>query len=616
MFNSTQPDTGEGNNSEAQFESPMQSSLGVFGQESLLGRQMGIYPGLESMVVMSNVQDVLQSTGNAGAGIIGAGAYDGRGMYFIVPSNVEGYEKRVRYLMAPITNIAAEVDHYRSMLSMAGIEDDLFEVHVLTEEGAVPYDSLPDGPENVEIDEDTRAEVIRDFVLEQEPHYLHLMMTTETIQGRNHNRWREGGIDLSSAATTIDKAMGKYILSQNGEHYLVPNNGIVAPGAVIMHPDKVDQALQVFPENGLDNLPQMRDLEIADVSPNIILKLDLEDVDGSVDNILALIDANLEEHEALYIKHGAGHSGTSNLPVEVGYDDEYVRNYLYEAIEYGENIIIEKNIARMQDSDCGLDEGLELGVRAYLNRNGDLVITSLHRQIVSGDGLYEGQILAVDGARLSDNPRFATAANLAIENTEFIARAYADYGYTDGPVNIDFMLEDDPNQGTAKAVATDLNNLREGGSSASSNVLALGHEIAQRGYAFLRADAFGDISPELSEVEGIRVVDGLFDPSGTDPESLGLFDKDYAVFGNPSQGQSWEDVINALQDAGVIPYSTSTLRLEADAGDRKLKLMAYFDFDHLSNVAESQRFQYVDNVIIERANAVLEDFELVLHQTH
>ncbi len=566
----------------------------VFGQLPLFERK--VYPDEErSIAVCSNIKDVLDATPNGSEGIDGAGAYDGRGMYFIVPR--EG--QTVRYLMDPLCNFGAEVGYYQTMLEAAGIPSEEFQPFVMTATGVVHYSELPEDYVPDEMSAEQRREHLFNFAGDDR---LHLMMATPDIAGIPHQELVESGIRLGDSTVGLDKAVGKYILTRNG------TERAVAPGNVIMNPKRFREAQQLFP--GIDWGDYCEIGTPHDCSYAHVLRED--DPDGNFQDVWTLVWSNYDNLGQIVLKHGTGHSGTSNffMTDREQLDPDRLAEYLQEALSNGENLVIEQAIDMMRDGDGEV----ELGVRGYSREDDSTLVTSLHRQITDDHGVYEGEILAVDGANLTTNPDFAVAAASAYESFFGIADAYAACGYEDGPLNIDFVISNDAEP---QAYAVDLNNLREGGSSASSNVLSIAHQSVLAGNQPVMVSHFTEV--DGFDVPGFKMISTLSSGETVSAENLGLYDRDYSLSGELPVGVSWDVVIKRLQSTGVIPYSTSTLRLNANGnGARKLKLMSLFDFEAVREevTGRSDRFGYVDAVVMERVNDALSEFGMSVTHSH
>jgi len=516
-------------------------------------------------------------------------------MCFVVPNG-----EKVLFIMDKMINKPSEVAQYYQMLVNAGVDPSLLEIRVLTNRGLVAYDQIqPEDLVGKEVSEDMRLYYLH-YLLANEgtkeypnatfnPN-LHTMMQTENMLGISNDKWVALGVNMFGANTAgLDKALVRVMMETDPA-----TRDLISPGVVLFHPKKVDQAQERLKGADFSNA---KVLNIS--SPEEMVTQVMDEIEMA----LSLFD------NFVVVKYAAGHSGVKNIFINLNkkrlsdptYDfrkDEEIVDFLIKAMEDNESFVIEQGYELLRDKDSDpKSKSVEVGIRGYITKEGEIVLTSVHRQQTTEvedktGGVYEGQILAQNAANLSLNPRFNQSVLQSMDDFKVMCECLLNNGYY-GVVNFDYIF--DP-QGNSKAV--DLNNLREGGSSATSNMLALWIEAIKKG-----------VTPVIvSELEGRDLT----------VEDLGLWDKDYFLEGQYFGHE--DELISELQSIGIYPYSTSTLSLpNKDANGvltAKFKLAVPFNFRVLFNMEDSGDWDSIDTIILKRANEVLEKYGLKLKNAH
>lgn len=532
-------------------------------------------------VVWSNTGEVLRNT--ASGYVPGAPAYDNRSMWFSIPNG-----KQVIVIMHDYLNHPQEVATLRKMLEDAAIPPDKLELLVITTGNELtPYS--PDLYESYQPPNLTnlgRLEIARRLTEAHGGISVRPMMRFKNLHGIPEPEWDELGAKLPTDTSGLDKAVMKLWIDQLE---IVTTQKIASPGAALFHPQKLPQVR--------DRFPMIDMLLAADPSSGNTYQIMSSDRNIAYQQILKSIREQLEIHDKVIVKHAAGHSGVSQKLVtkeDLNELDERISELFSNGYNGKENFIIE----RAHDIATDTSGEIELGARATISDHG-AQITSVHRQQVSGfdsagdGGVYEGQIYAMRNRHLSDHPQFETGYNQVVNKFQHICDMLFNLGYR-GPVNIDFLVVNEPQTDQLDAVAVDLNNLREGGSSASSNFLAL---------LAAGIDNGSSTQPFVSTLVGETIS----------TDELGLWDRDYTIHGNIDDNADWDSVLADLYRNGIYPYCTSTLQLEYAHNKRKLKLMVPFCHGYLEKQGTEDKQQTIHNAILTATNQILAKYNLTIH---
>lgn len=512
--------------------------------------------GKRIIIATSNILDVLKQTSTGGNNIAGVGEYDSRLAAVTLPER--GTKEKVFYIDKPIPICMREHTLLMSLLMNAGYGPDQYQRMVATKEGLINLESFLARQDLYDWNFQGSGAVIRQFALELastgEKPYLQTMAVYNELLGYPLKDWTE--VTYHDAPVTgMDKATLGILFLEDPR-----TADAITPRITIMNQKFIDTRLSKHPEIAkainLDGVPifdpDSRDLELIES----ILRLALQTYNFS-----------------LVLKYASGHSGTGikfldrsrladlagisyatllNGPVPErmhiylseqmhSLEPKSIGYFLKQGLFKGENIVMEQG---MENLDHDADGQIEIAGRGFIDRQGNFTLTSIHRFFTRKQGeergYYSGSNLVMNAEYLTTNGNGRAYAKMAAEKLANIARVlFEKTGYF-GEFNMDGICSLSDN-GSPLIRFTDLNNLRKGGTSASSSYIALLAEIARR-------------HPELVPMNPALKKGHL------SPEELGVIDLDLLL---ETPGQMKLTDLNAmvgeLQEAGILPYSTSTL---------------------------------------------------------
>jgi hypothetical protein len=552
------------------------------------------YPGIEvrglihkdeghEIHMASNIADVVRATANGTKGISGIFAYDFR----LLASQMPGQGQKVVFHMAPTQFSEAELDMFYELVEKAGLSRDQFQVVIHTSEGMKSPEEFLQNPNDANY---TEVQMINDLdviTAEKGGIKLNLMMSMSEIMGRSREEWEAKGIVLTEDTTGLDKAVVRRAVEESGE------GDALACGVTVFNRNAVEDKL----------MKRQSDKRGVTIGEDEVL-ISSENMEHALMFMKQKILECLEKFDGkVVVKYAGGHSGVGNKFIDLnreGYDFETDFNnfnigkkslplgaYLVEGINQNESFVIEQAIDMLEDPDGNV----EIAVRGYVTDEGEFILTSTHRVVTVQEGesrgKYLGVIIANDTRKLVADDSAAEIIQDANKKMQRLAGVmHSRFRYT-GPLNKDAIVDQN-----GKAFFADLNNAREGGSSASSSIFAMMVEAVRNN----KEIKFGE----------------LLSTENPDVNDLGLIDIDLELEGDMSV--NWDLIVKELQLKGVYPYCTTTL-YQPDGGIVKLKVSVPFEFSALDkNKSNEGKLKFLETQVMKIVSTVVSTHNLAVHK--